>query len=192
MWIGWADSWIDHRCLVGKWFWKFGQMDKFCKYLCQGLAVGSIGESMFYFLAKSLSQAREDESVMTKIKKIETKDAPGAGGPYSQGTITEGFIFVSGQLPVDPKTGQIVERNIKTQTDRAMENLRAVLKAGGSDLSKVVRCDVFLKDMNDFKEMDDVYASKFVTDPKPARQTIQVGRLPLDAMIEISCIAYKG
>lgn len=113
-------------------------------------------------------------------------------GPYSQGTQIGGFVFVSGQLPVDPKTGQKVEEDIKVQTDRVIENIKAVLKAVGLDLSQVVRCDVFLKDMNDFKAMNEAYASKFVTDPKPARQAVQVGRLPIDAMVEISCIAYKG
>jgi len=128
---------------------------------------------------------------MVKVKKIETNEAPGAVGPYSQGTQTGGFIFVSGQLPVDPKTGQKVEEDIKVQTDRVIQNIKAVLKAAGVDLSQVVRCDVFLKDMKDFKDMNDVYASKFVTDPKPARQAVQVGRLPIDAMVEISCIACK-
>ena len=126
------------------------------------------------------------------MKEIETKEAPGAVGPYSQGIETERSLYVSGQLPVDPETGQMVEMEIKAQTDRAIENLKAVLRAAGSDLSQVVRCDVFLADMNDFKDMNEVYASKFVTDPKPARQAVQVGRLPLDAMVEISCIAYKG
>lgn len=129
---------------------------------------------------------------MARIKKVETAAAPGAVGPYSQGTEIDGFIFVSGQLPVDPKTGQMVAEDIKVQTDQVIENLKAVLRAAGSDLSQVVRCDVFLKDMNDFKTMNEVYASKFVTDPKPARQAVQVGRLPLDAMVEISCIARKG
>jgi 2-iminobutanoate/2-iminopropanoate deaminase len=129
---------------------------------------------------------------MVEIKKIETRDAPAAVGPYSQGTETNGFIFISGQLPVDPKTGQKVEEDIKVQTDRVIENLKAVLKTAGLDLSRVVRCDVFLKDMNDFKAMNEVYASKFSTDPKPARQAVQVGKLPLDALVEISCIAYKG
>lgn len=126
------------------------------------------------------------------MKKIETKEAPGAVGPYSQGIETEKFLYISGQLPVDPKTGQMVEMEIKAQTDRVIENLKAVLRAAGSDLSQVVRCDVFLADMNDFKDLNEVYASKFVTDPKPARQAVQVGQLPLDAMVEISCIAYKG
>ncbi len=129
---------------------------------------------------------------MVEIKKIETRDAPAAVGPYSQGTETNGFIFISGQLPVDPKTGQKVEEDIKVQTDRVIENLKAVLKTAGLDLSRVVRCDVFLKDMNDFKAMNEVYAAKFSTDPKPARQAVQVGKLPLDALVEISCIAYKG
>lgn len=129
---------------------------------------------------------------MSRIEKIETKEAPGAVGPYSQGTQVDRFIFVSGQLPIDPKTGQMVEKNIKVQTERVIENIRAILKAAGSDISQVVRCDVFLKDMNDFKEMNEVYASKILSDPKPARQAVQVGRLPLDAMVEISCIAYKG
>lgn len=129
---------------------------------------------------------------MAKMDKIVTKEAPAAIGPYSQGTEINGFIFVSGQLPMDPKTGQMVEKNIRVQTDRVIENIRAILKATGSDLTQVMRCDVFLKDMNDLKEMNEVYASKFTTDPKPARQTIQVARLPYDAMVEISCIAYNG
>jgi len=129
---------------------------------------------------------------MVELKKIETDKAPGAVGPYSQGTQIGGFVFVSGQLPVNPKTGQKVEEDIKVQTDRVIENIKAVLKAVGLDLSQVVRCDVFLKDMNDFKAMNEVYASKFVTVPKPARQAVQVGRLPIDAMVEISCIACKG
>ena len=128
-----------------------------------------------------------------KIKKIETTGAPAAVGPYSQGTETEHFIFVSGTLPVDPKTGKVVEKDIKVQTDRVIENLKAVLETAGSGLDKVVRCDVFLQDMNDFKEMNGVYASKFATEPKPARQAVEVVKLPLvGALIEISCIAYKG
>ena len=128
-----------------------------------------------------------------KIKKIETTGAPAAVGPYSQGTGTEHFIFVSGTLPVDPKTGKVVEKDIKVQTDRVIENLKAVLEAAGSSLDKVVRCDVFLQDMNDFKEMNAIYASKFIMEPKPARQAVEVVKLPLaGALIEISCIAYKG
>lgn len=128
---------------------------------------------------------------MKKGKVIETNKAPRAIGPFSQGVEFEGLIFISGQLPVDPNTGKMVEGDIKIQTNRAIENIMAILKAADSDLSRVLRCDVFLKDMNDFKDMNDVYASKFVTDPRPARQAFQVVRLPLDARIEISCIAFK-
>jgi 2-iminobutanoate/2-iminopropanoate deaminase len=129
---------------------------------------------------------------MPEIQKVETKNAPAAVGPYSQGTRANGFIFVSGQLPVDPRTGQLVAREIKTQTARVIDNVEAVLKEAGSSLSRVVRCDVFLTDMNDFKAMNEVYASKFSGDIKPARQAFQVVRLPLDAMVEISCIAHAG
>ncbi len=125
------------------------------------------------------------------IQKIETKEAPTAIGPYSQGIETEQIIYVSGQIPVDPHTGEKVEGDIKFQTERVIKNIAAVLKKAGYDLSHVVRCDVFLKDMNDFKDMNEVYASLFNNDPKPARQAVQVGRLPLDAMVEISCIAHK-
>lgn len=126
---------------------------------------------------------------MAEIKGITTTEAPEAVGPYSQGIQVDELIFVSGQLPVDPVTGNKVEEDIGAQTDRVIENIKAVLKAEGADLGNVVRCDVFLKDMNDFKAMNEVYASKFIKNPKPARQAVQVGRLPLDAMIEISCIA---
>ena len=125
------------------------------------------------------------------IKKIETNEAPAAVGPYSQGVEIDRIIYVSGQLPVDPNTGQKVENEIKTQTARVIDNISAVLKASGLDLSRVTRCDVFLKDMNDFEAMNGVYSSKFVTDPKPARQAFQVGGLPLDALVEISCIAHR-
>jgi len=124
-------------------------------------------------------------------KKIETKKAPGAVGPYSQGVETDETVYVSGQLPVDPDTGKKVEDDIKVQTERVIKNITAVLESAGLDLSHVVRCDVFLQDMNDFQEMNEVYASMFNKDPKPARQAVQVGRLPLDALVEISCIANK-
>jgi len=129
---------------------------------------------------------------MSKLKKIESNSAPRPVGPYSQGTRVGDFIFVSGQLPIDPKTGKIVQGDIKVQTDRVIENIKAILAAAGLDLTHVASCDVFLKDMNDFGSMNEVYAYKFTSDPKPARQAVQVGRLPLDAMVEISCIAFKN
>lgn len=129
---------------------------------------------------------------MANIKEVQTDKAPKAVGPYSQGVETEQFIFVSGQLPVDPDTGKIVEKNIKKQTAKVLENILSILDHAGVGVENVVRCDVFLLDMNDFQAMNEVYASKFTSDPKPARQAFQVGRLPLDALVEISCIAVKN
>jgi len=126
---------------------------------------------------------------MAEIKAIRTTEAPEAVGPYSQGICVDGMIFVSGQVAIDPGTGTMVKEDIRAQTDRVIENIHAVLRAEGADLSNVVRCDVFLRDMNDFSAVNEVYASKFTDQPKPARQAVQVGRLPRDAMIEISCIA---
>jgi 2-iminobutanoate/2-iminopropanoate deaminase len=121
--------------------------------------------------------------------KVETKNAPAAVGPYSQAVRVNDMIFVSGQLPVNPKTGQMATREIQAQTEQVITNIEAVLTEAGSSLSRVVRCDVFLTDMADFKAMNGVYAQRFTAEPKPARQAFQVVRLPLDAMIEISCIA---
>jgi 2-iminobutanoate/2-iminopropanoate deaminase len=128
---------------------------------------------------------------MPKMEEIRTEKSPKAVGPYSQGIKTEKFVFVSGQLPVNPETGNLVEKDISTQTDRVIENIKAILDEAGLSLNDVVRCEVFLKDMNDFKEMNDVYSSKFASDIKPARQAFQVGKLPMDALVEISCIAAK-
>lgn len=124
-----------------------------------------------------------------KLKKIETPNAPKAIGPYSQAIATEKQLFVSGQLPIDPTTGKLVESSIKIQTNRVLDNLEAILKTAGCSFSNVVRCDVFLKDLNDFAIVNEEYAKRFNSPIPPARQTIQVARLPLDALIEISCIA---
>ena len=125
---------------------------------------------------------------MAKIKKIETNEAPKAVGPYSQGTQVNGFIFVSGQLPVDPKTGQLVEEDIKVQTDRVIENIKSILKAAGLDLNHVVRCDVFLKDMNEFAAMNEVYA-EFLGTVAPARSTVEVARLPRNVRVLMEAVA---
>lgn len=119
---------------------------------------------------------------------VKTDSAPAALGPYSQGVKAGGFIFLSGQIALDPKTGQILVGDIKLQTRRVMENLKAVLEAGGSSLSKVVRCTVFLKDMNDFGPMNEEYGSYFKELP-PARTAVQVAKLPRDSLIEIDVIA---
>lgn len=122
-------------------------------------------------------------------KKIETPHAPKAVGPYSQAIAANGLLLVSGQLPIDPKRGKIVEGGIVEQTGQVLANIEAILKAAGLSWEAVVRMEIFLKDMNDFGQVNTLYAEKFPHDIKPARQTIQAARLPMDVLIEISCIA---
>lgn len=124
-------------------------------------------------------------------KEIRTDGAPAAVGPYSQGIATDSLVFVSGQVPMDPATGTIIEGSIEEQTKQVLKNIAAVLKAAGCTMEDVVRCDVFLKDMNDFKIVNEIYAEAFNFDPKPARQAVEVARLPMDVQVEISCIAVK-
>jgi 2-iminobutanoate/2-iminopropanoate deaminase len=122
---------------------------------------------------------------------IKTDKAPAAIGPYSQAIevqITGKLVFTSGQIPLDPTTGQLIEGDIKAQARQALENLKAVLTAGGSSLHKVIKCTVFLADMNDFAAMNEVYGEYFQQAP-PARSAFQVTRLPKDAKIEIEAIA---
>jgi 2-iminobutanoate/2-iminopropanoate deaminase len=122
---------------------------------------------------------------------ISTENAPGAIGPYSQAIKTGGMIFCSGQIPIDPSTGEFVSDSIAEQTDQVLKNLIAVLEAGGASLNDVVKTTVFLADMNDFVAMNEVYA-KFFSENKPARATVQAARLPRDAKVEIECIAVVG
>ena len=119
---------------------------------------------------------------------IATPNAPQAIGPYSQAIRAKGFVFVSGQIPLDPGTGQIVEGGVAEQTGRALANLDAVLKAAGSALDQVVRTTVYLKDMGEFAAMNDVYA-RFFPRKAPARATVEVARLPKDVRVEIEAIA---
>jgi 2-iminobutanoate/2-iminopropanoate deaminase len=126
---------------------------------------------------------------MSTKRKIETSQAPQALGPYSQAVWAPPFLFVSGQLPIDPTTGKLVEATIRSQINQVLNNLEAVLKAAGCTFQQVVRCDLFLKDLNDFSLVNEEYGKRFNQAIPPARQTIQVARLPLDALIEISCIA---
>ncbi len=121
---------------------------------------------------------------------IATEHAPKAIGPYSQAIRANGFIFVSGQTPIDPATQQLVTGSIAEQTERVMRNLDAILKKAGSSMEKVVRCGVFLKDMNDFTAMNEVYGKFFPNHP-PARTTIQAARLPKDCHVEIDAIALE-
>jgi 2-iminobutanoate/2-iminopropanoate deaminase len=119
---------------------------------------------------------------------VATKDAPQAIGPYSQAIKANGFVFVSGQTPMDPATGQVIEGGVSEQTDRALKNIAAILKAAGSGMDKVVRCGVFLKNMTDFTAMNDVYKGHFPA-PPPARTTIEAARLPKDVLVEIDVVA---
>ena len=119
---------------------------------------------------------------------ISTENAPGAIGPYSQAIKANGMLFCSGQIPIDPATGEFVEGGVAEQTEQVFKNLVAVLEAGGSNLEGVVKTTVFLADMNDFGAMNEVYA-KYFDSNKPARATVQAARLPRDAKVEIECIA---
>jgi len=124
-------------------------------------------------------------------KIVATKDAPAAIGPYSQAVVANGFVFVSGQIPIDPATGQLVTGDIQAQTRRVLENVKAVLAAAGSSLDSVVKATVFLADMKDFAAMNEVYA-EFLGRSAPARATVQAARLPKDVAVEIDVIAVSG
>jgi 2-iminobutanoate/2-iminopropanoate deaminase len=119
---------------------------------------------------------------------ISTKDAPQAIGPYSQAIRANGFVFVSGQIPTDPATQQIVVGDAAAQTERVLKNLAAILQAAGSGLEKVVRSTVYLKNMGDFGAMNEVYGRHFASAP-PARATVEAARLPKDVLVEIDVIA---
>jgi 2-iminobutanoate/2-iminopropanoate deaminase len=121
---------------------------------------------------------------------ISTKDAPQAIGPYSQAIRANGFVFTSGQIAIDPSTQQVVTGDVAAQTERVLRNLSEILEAAGSGLGKVVRCTVFLKDMNDFAAMNQVYGKYFSSAP-PARSTVEVARLPKDVLVEIDVIAME-
>ena len=119
---------------------------------------------------------------------ISTEKAPGAIGPYSQAVKEGNMVFCSGQIPIDPTTGEFVSNNVAEQTHQVLTNLSAVLEAAGTSLNNVVKTTVFLADMNDFTAMNEIYA-EFFSDNKPARATVQAARLPRDARVEIDCIA---
>lgn len=123
---------------------------------------------------------------MMKVQ-VDTEKAPAAIGPYSQGIMVGQLIFTSGQLPMDP-TGKLVDGGIGEQTERALENMKAVLESAGASMGNVVKVTVFLKDMGDFNEMNKVYSSYFSKDP-PARSCVQVAKLPKDVRIEVESIA---
>ena len=129
---------------------------------------------------------------VSRIKPVHSDDAPKAIGPYSQAVSAGNFTFVSGQIGMDPRTGNIVEGGIREQTAQVLNNLRAILVTAGLSTKDVVKAEVYLRDMNDFAVMNEVYAASFSGDTKPARAAVQVARLPRDVLVEISCIAYRG
>jgi 2-iminobutanoate/2-iminopropanoate deaminase len=122
---------------------------------------------------------------------ISSAAAPKAIGPYSQAVVINGMVYLSGQIPLDPSTNQLIEGGIEQQTERVLENLKAVLEAAGASLASVVKTTVFLKDMAEFPKMNEVYSRYFPENP-PARSTVQAAKLPRDVNVEIDCIAVVG
>ncbi len=122
------------------------------------------------------------------LKAVRTDKAPGAIGPYSQGIIASGFLFTAGQIPLDPISGQVVEGDVRTQTEQVLANLQEVLAAAGCSWRHVVKTTVFLHDMNDFPAVNETYA-RVLGDAKPARSTVQVAGLPRGVLVEIDAIA---
>ena len=140
---------------------------------------------------RSLFEGHSKEVINVLKRIIETKSAPQAIGPYSQAIEAAGFVFASGQIPIDPMTGEFVAGGIAEQTEQVLKNIAAVLEAAGTRLANVVKTTVFLADMNDFAEMNKVYGRFFSNEP-PARATVEASRLPRDARVEIEVIATVG
>jgi len=125
------------------------------------------------------------------MKSVRTSGAPEAIGPYSQGLVAGGLLFVSGQIPLDPATGTLVGKRVGEQTEQVMRNLAAILEAAGSSLSRVVKTTVYLTELSSFDEMNGAYA-RFLGEHRPARATVQVAALPRGAAVEIDAIALAG
>ena len=122
------------------------------------------------------------------MQTIHTDNAPAAIGPYSQAVVANGFVFTAGQVPFDPRTMQLVEGDVAAETEQVMQNLSAILQQAGADLSSVVKTTVFLRDMNDFAAMNEVYARHF-GEHRPARSTVAAAGLPRGVSVEIDCVA---
>lgn len=127
---------------------------------------------------------------MSDIGIVQTDDAPAAIGPYSQATVVDGWVYCSGQIPLDPHSGELVEGDVGAQTEMVFRNLKAVLEAAGASLQRVVKTTVFLADMGDFQAMNQVYAAHF-GDHRPARATVQAAGLPRNVSVEIECVARR-
>lgn len=124
------------------------------------------------------------------LTQIVTTQAPKAIGPYSQGIKAGAYVFISGQIAIDPTIGKLAGDTIEEQTKQVLKNLEAILFAQGLTLENVVKTEVYLKDLKDFQTMNSIYAEKFSYEIKPSRATVQISKLPLDALVEISCIAF--
>ncbi len=122
------------------------------------------------------------------IETVNTTNAPAAIGPYSQAVRIDSLVFTSGQIPIDPGTGEIVSGDVKAQTEQVLKNLEAVLEAAGSSLDRIVKTTLFIQDMNSFTSINEVYA-KFFQEFRPARSTVEVARLPKDVLIEVEAVA---
>jgi 2-iminobutanoate/2-iminopropanoate deaminase len=125
------------------------------------------------------------------MKSINTDKAPKAVGPYSQSVFAGKFLFISGQLHIDVKTGKLFDGSIEEKTKMVMDNIGFILKEAGMDYNNVVKCSIFVKDLNNFAKINEIYGSYFKGDVLPARETVQVAKLPLDGDVEISAIACK-
>ncbi len=123
-------------------------------------------------------------------KIISTDAAPAAIGPYSQGNVYGNLLFTSGQIPLNPSTGEIVGTTVEEQTEQVLKNLKAVLEEGGSSLNKVLKTTVFIKDMNDFGKINEVYGKFFTEGAYPSRSAVEVARLPKDVLVEVEAVAY--
>lgn len=152
------------------------------------IGLGLAGFAGLVFALLALIDGVQVRAQSAKKRAVEAADAPKAIGPYSQAIVANGFVYTAGQIGVDPKTGALVDGGIVEQTEQALRNIEAVLKASGSGMDDVVKTTVFLADMNDFARMNEVYAKRF-KQPFPARSTVQVARLPRDAKIEIEAVA---
>ncbi|RJS62391.1 RidA family protein [Bacillus sp. PK3_68] len=124
------------------------------------------------------------------FKTISTNKAPKAIGPYSQAISVDGFLFLSGQIPIDPETGEVIENDIRLQTQQVLKNIRAILETESYSLTNIVKTTIFINDMNNFSHVNEEYA-QFMGEHNPARSTVEVSRLPKDVMIEIEAIAKK-
>lgn len=124
-------------------------------------------------------------------KAISIQNAPSPVGPYSQAILVDNTLYVSGQIPMNPETGKLVSNDISLSTHQVMKNIISLLESAGMTINNIVKCSIFLKDMDDFVKVNEVYAT-FFNEVPPARETVQVSKLPLDVEIEISCIAVKN